>query len=145
MKYENRLFEIRESKDLTQSQIAKILNVSRQNYSFWETKAKFIPLIHLNNFCNIFEVTMDYVMNLNNEKINQYNKKEINKIIIGKNIKRIRKKYNIKQKELAKELNTTQSTISAYESGKTIILTSFAYYICIKYNVSLDWLCYNTI
>lgn len=38
-------------------------------------------------------------------------------------------------------LNTSHSTISAYENGKILILTSFAYSIAIKYNVSLDWLC----
>ena len=42
--------------------------------------------------------------------------------------------------DLAKELNTTKSTIYAYETGKTLILTAFAYQICIKYKVSLDWL-----
>ena len=45
------------------------------------------------------------------------------------------------QEELAKDLNTTHSTISAYESGKTLILTSFVYEIAIKYKLSLDWLC----
>lgn len=43
--------------------------------------------------------------------------------------------------DLAKSLNTTQSTIWAYETGRTLILTAFAYQICVKYNVSMDWLC----
>ena len=38
-------------------------------------------------------------------------------------------------------LNTTHSTISAYESGKTKLLTIFAIEIVKKYNISLDWLC----
>ena len=44
-------------------------------------------------------------------------------------------------RELAKELGTTQSVIYGYENGKFLILTAFAYQICIKYNVSMDWLC----
>lgn len=124
MKNGNRLFDIRELNDLTQSQIAKTLNVSRQNYSFWETNAKFIPLIHLNNFCKIHNVSMDYVMKLSNIKESRYNLNKIDKKIIGSNIKKFRKEHNIKQEELAKELNTSQSTISAYESGKTFILTA---------------------
>ena len=36
---------------------------------------------------------------------------------------------------------TTSSTISAYETGKVLIQTSFAIHICSQYNVSLDWLC----
>ena len=47
----------------------------------------------------------------------------------------------ITQEELASTLNTTHSTISAYESGKTTILTAFAYEICKRYNISMDYLC----
>lgn len=35
------------------------------------------------------------------------------------------------------------STISAYESEKTLILTIFAYQPCLKYPISLEWLCKN--
>ena len=66
---------------------------------------------------------------------------ELNKNEIGSRIKKIREDNNLTLRDLAKELNTTSSTISAYETGKTLILTAFAYQICIKYNVSLDWLC----
>lgn len=48
------------------------------------------------------------------------------------------------QKELALHLNTTQSTISANENGKTKLLTAFAIQIVYKYNVSLDWICGRT-
>ena len=56
-------------------------------------------------------------------------------------IKAERVANGLTQEELAKDLNTTHSTISAYESGKTLILTSFVYEIAIKYKLSLDWLC----
>lgn len=59
---------------------------------------------------------------------------------IGHNIKIIRSINNLTLRSLAKELNTTSSTISAYETGKTLILTAFAYQIARKYNISLDWL-----
>ena len=120
----------------------KKLQVARQNYSFCETGTKFIPLKHLNNFCNIFDISMDYILKLNDLKhnnlikINTLDKKEIGKII-----KEIRIKNNVTQKELANILNTTQSTISAYEAGNTLVITSFAYQICKYFNISLDWLC----
>ena len=37
-----------------------------------------------------------------------------------------------------------EPTISAYESGKTTILTAFAYEICKRYNISMDYLCGRT-
>ena len=61
--------------------------------------------------------------------------------IIRDNIKKYRKEKNLTQKELALFLNTTPSTVCAYEKGKTLILTSFAYQICKRYNVSMDYIC----
>ena len=52
----------------------------------------------------------------------------------------IREENSLTLRTLADELSTTSSTISAYETGKTLILTAFAYQICKKYKVSLDYL-----
>ncbi len=139
----SRLAIIREKKELSQREVAKILHVSKSTYARWETGEQVIPLIHLNNFCKYFKVTMDYVLKLNDQNSfnsNLYNK-EINKIIIGKNIKSIRKKYQLTQKELAKVINTSQSTISSYEKGKTLVLTVFIYNLALNFNLSVDKIC----
>ena len=82
---------------------------------------------------------MDYVIGIfQNSKCNK--KYEFNNKIIGDRLKSFRKK-GITQVELAEFLNTTQSTISAYENGKTTLLTAFAIQIVNKYKISLDWLC----
>lgn len=41
-------------------------------------------------------------------------------------------------RDLAKELNTSSSTITGYETGKTLILTAFAFQLCKNHNVSMD-------
>lgn len=117
-----------------------LLNVSQPNYARWESKYKIIPLNKLNEFCNYFNVSMDYVIGLTNNKeyINTYN---LDRKAMAENLKRFRKKYKITQVELAKQLGTDHSVISAYEREKALILTSFLVDICIKYNVSADQLC----
>ena len=60
---------------------------------------------------------------------------------LSKNIKELRIKNNLSQREMAKILNTTQSAVWSYETGKTLILTAFAYQICKHFNVSMDWIC----
>ena len=139
----SRLAMIRIKKDLSQREVAKILCVSKSTYARWETGEQIIPLNHLNNFCKYFKVTMDYVLNLSNQ--NSYNAniydKKINKNIIGKNIKLVRKKFKLTQKELADAINTSQSTISSYEQGKTLILTVFVYNLALKFNLSVDKIC----
>lgn len=138
-----RLFDLREYKDLSQIKLADYLGITQQTYSLWEKGTKIIPLKHLNNLSNFYEISMDYIVGLTDEKNNSGIIKltELNKNEIGSRIKKIREDNNLTLRDLAKELNTTSSTISAYETGKTLILTAFAYQICIKYNVSLDWLC----
>ncbi len=140
---EKRLFDLREYKDLSQIKLANYLGITQQTYSLWEKGTKIIPLKHLNNLSNFYEISMDYIVGLTDEKNNSGIIKltELNKNEIGSRIKKIREDNNLTLRDLAKELNTTSSTISAYETGKTLILTAFAYQICIKYNVSLDWLC----
>lgn len=136
-----KLKNLRENNDLTQRQIALKLNVSKSTYNRWETGETFIPLKHLNDLCNLYNLSMDYIVNLSNDKNYDNVKNEIDKKIIGKRIFDLRKKFNLSQNDLAKLLNTSHSTISAYENGKTLILTVFAYSIATKFNVSLDWLC----
>lgn len=136
-----KLVDIREDRDLKQSDIAQILKISRPNYTRWETQEKIIPLKRLNTLCNYYQLSMDYVLNLSNDRSILLGPNELDKEVIGNNIRIIRKEQNLTLRELAKILNTTSSTISAYETGKNLILTAFAYQICKKYNYSMDWLC----
>ncbi len=136
-----RLFFLREEQDLFQNDMANILNVKQVNISNWENGKEIIPLTKLNIYANYFNVSLDYIMKLSDKKIPSINRNDLDKILIGKNIKIIRMQNNLSQQDLANVLNTTKSTIWAYETGKTLILTAFAYQICVKYNVSMDWLC----
>ena len=135
----NKLLELREKNELYQKDIAQILNVDQRSYSTWEIGTRIIPLKHLNTLCNYYDVNADYILGLTN-KIEKVKKLNLDKNKIGQNIKIIRTDNNLTLKDLAKELNTTSSTISAYETGKTLILTVFTYQIAKKYNISLDWL-----
>ena len=84
---------------------------------------------------------MDYVIEKTKDKNYKNFNNKINKKEIGKRLREFRQKNNLSQNDLAKILNTSHSTISAYENGKTILLTVFAYQICNKFKISLDWLC----
>lgn len=121
--------------------MAKILNVSRVAIFQWETGKEIIPLEKLNIYSNYFNVSLDYILQISNVKEYKIINKSIDPKIVGKRLLYTRHKFDITQEELTKDLNTNHSTISAYESGKTLILTSFVYEIAIKYKLSLDWLC----
>lgn len=135
-----RLLDIRYDARLNQADIAKILKVSQANYSRWENGKELIPLNKLNLLCNYFKINMDYVIGIT--RIQKFYKEyKLDNKIIGIRLREFRKNNNMTQVQLAHFLNTTQSTISAYENGKTTILISFALQIVYKYHISLDWLC----
>ena len=141
MDFNSTLREIRNDKDLIQEEVAEFLGVSQETYSKYERKIYEMPLRQLNKLSNKWKFSIDYLIGLTN--VNKYNNvfKNINKEITGKRLREFRKHFNLTQVELAKFLNTTQSTISAYESGETLILTTFAVQISKRYNVSVDYLC----
>lgn len=141
--FNERLLDIRDEAELNQTDMAEILKVSQSNYSRWENGKELIPLSKLNLLCNYFKVTMDYV--IGKSKYSVCNSKyKFDNEIIGNRLTELRKKYGLTQTQLANFLNTTQSTVSAYESGKTTLLTAFALQIIDKYDISLDWLCGRT-
>lgn len=140
MKLENdKLFELREYNNLTQKAVGEILGVRQQTYAEWEKGKKIIPLKHLVTLANFYNVSIDYLTGLSRNKKVFYTYKTLNKEEIGKRIVYVRNLYNIKQKDLAKTLNTSPSTVCAYEKGNTLILTAFLYQIAREYNISIDW------
>ena len=139
--YLTRLSLLREEKDLKQKDLARILGVNRVNISNWENNKEIIPLDKLNICANYFNTSFDYLTSLSDVKNFEPTICKLDKKLIGNRILELRKKYNLTQNNLAHLLNTSHSTISAYENGKTLILTAFAYQICLTYNESMDWLC----
>ena len=137
---ELRLTEIRENHDLSQRKTACKLKISKTYYNYFESGERIIPLARLNDFCNYFRVDFDYALGLSKHNIVTKRIKKLDKKLIGTRIKQIRKMHKLTQKDLAKLLHTSQSTISSYEHGLTIILTAFLYEMCTKLNVSANYL-----
>lgn len=135
----DRIKYIREEYELTQKQMAAILNVTRSAYSLWELNKNVIPLTKLNDFSNKFSINLDYIVHNTNVKRKTLNFKEIDIIELGKRLKTIRKEMHLTQTKLAKKFNTTHSAISAYENGITLIPTLFLIEFSKISNISLDW------
>ncbi len=60
----NRLKEIREDKDLLQSDIAKILNVSQVAYSYYEIGKRQLPIDLLKKLALYYGTSTDYLLGL---------------------------------------------------------------------------------
>lgn len=62
MKYE-RIRNLREDKDLTQTDIARILNVSQRTYSRYENDERAIPIEVLSLLADFHNTSVDYLIN----------------------------------------------------------------------------------
>ncbi len=65
-----RIRDLREDKDLTQKQVAEILNCSQQVYSNYELGQRDIPTDILIKLSRFYKVSTDYILGIsNNPKI----------------------------------------------------------------------------
>lgn len=54
--------DLREDNDLSQKEIAKILNISQVAYSYYEIGKRNIPLDLLIKLADYYNVTLDYIV-----------------------------------------------------------------------------------
>ncbi len=132
-----RLKEIRNYEGLTQEEVAKKLQVKRSTYAGWESGKDIIPLRKLNEFANIFHITLDSLVGTCDIEHSSLEKAlDIN--TISNNLKEFRKQKNLTQEEFANLLKTSQANIHKYENGKSLITTIYALEFSKQCNYSLD-------
>lgn len=140
MDFSNKIKDLREEKNISQKEFAKILNLDNTLYNKYENNYTIIPLKYLIKISNYFSVSIDYIFGFTNSKNYKNQKTENNYDLVGTRIKEFRKENKLTQKKLAEILNTTQSVIAGYESQRYLIATQFLYTICKKYHISADYL-----
>lgn len=64
----NRIRDLREDADLSQTQLAKALNCSQQVYSNYELGQRDIPTSILIALAKYYDVSTDYLLGLSDEK-----------------------------------------------------------------------------
>ena len=136
-----RLKDIREDNDINQKEMAEILNVKRSAYSLWELSINIIPLKSLCDFADYFNLSIDYVLDLTNNKNVKITNKGLNLKILGNNIKKIRIKNDLSQDDLANILGVSQPCIAKYENGQICISIDNLYKFCKNFNISFSIVC----
>lgn len=64
----HRLKDLREDMDLTQVEVAKILNTTQQQYSKYEIGIRLIPIDKLNILADLYKTSTDYILGRTNNK-----------------------------------------------------------------------------
>ncbi len=63
-----RLRDLREDKDLNQTEVAKVLGMSQTGYSKYETEENDIPTAILIKLSQFYNTSVDYILGITNEK-----------------------------------------------------------------------------
>ena len=65
--YFKRLKKLREDSDNKQTTIAELLNITRQQYSLYETGKRTIPVNYLKILANFYNTSCDYILEVTDE------------------------------------------------------------------------------
>ena len=136
----NRLEELREEYNYTKKDVAKLLKVSDSIYSRWEKGIDIIPTRRIYQLSLLYQINIDYLLGFTNQKIKITSRDKINISLISSRTREIRNDYNETLRTFSQRLNTSNSTWSAYETGKVLILCAFLIEVCKFGNYSADWI-----
>lgn len=138
---------IRESLDLSKTDVAHELKIGVRYYNYIESETKNIKLSVFNNYCNHFDCSMDYAAKLTDLKtyknINKINK--INKSVMTKRLEIIEEEQNLEDQEdqfIAEFLGIAKSTYSSYKNPKlpNLMQTLMVKALAEKFGYSMDWI-----
>ena len=132
-----RIKNLRIDNDLTQIELAKLLNVKSDTYSKWERGINNIPIEYIIKLSKIYNVSIDYILEIsNNKKYCLKNDIDIQQILT--NLKKLRIESKLSQEEFSKKIGISQRTYSNVERGTRRINSIDIYMIASCNNISID-------
>ena len=137
---ENRLEGLREEYDYKAKDVAKALNVATSTYSEWENNKTQIPTKRIIQLANYFNINIDYMLNISNQKTKITINSDIDLNEIGNHLKEVRKNLDLSLRELGNKTNSSFSSLASYERGEHLIQSDVLISICKMNNISIDWI-----
>lgn len=132
-----RIANLRIDNDLTQIKLAEKLNIKANTYSKWEKGINNMPIDYLTKLANFYNVSIDYILELiDNKSIASSN--YISSKDFPEKLKKLRKKLNLSQEEFSKKIGISQRTYSYMERGARKINISDIYMIAHSNNLSAN-------
>lgn len=141
-----RIANLRIKNNISQKEMANILDISLMNYRHYEQQELPIKLEKLNLISNMFDVSLDYLLNLTNEcHIKKKISNEIDYKYLKFSLKYQRRINKVNQVELAKIFNITPQTIHNYEKFAKDMSVNYLFQFAKKFKISVDYICGKTL
>lgn len=131
---------LRKSTGLTQADLADRIGKTKGVIVEYEKGRSVPPASTLIQLSEIFEVSIDELLNIDIEFARKQEEFSDNKKSnsIGKNVNFLRKSAGITQTKLAELINKTTPTISDYEKGRSLPPIDVILELCRIFNVNID-------
>lgn len=141
MQFGNKLKQLRENKNLKQADLAALLNVSPSTVAMYEQNNRKPDHDTLVSIADFFEVSADYLLGRTDDIVCYENEnKNIFKTAIGVRIRKLREKFDISQKDLAKELCIDKGVMNRIELGTRPVRDDELFRLANYFKVSADYL-----
>ncbi len=139
--------EARVKRGITQEDMAHLLDISLNTYKGYEENKQPIKIEQLNVISNLFDMSLDYLLNISNCKTILKKEKiadEIDYRYLKFSLKYHRRIRRIRQRELAQEFKMSPTTISAYERYANNVTITYLVNFAKKFHISIDYMCGKT-
>lgn len=113
--FPTRLKELRQSREISQGDLANILNVGSSTISQYETGNREPCFANLLRISEYFGVSVDYLLGISE----LHDQPPVERMFFGDHLKKCRSNAGLSQKTLAKLLGISQQAVGSWETGRT--------------------------
>ncbi len=139
--YFNNLKKLRNNKEITQEDLAKILRVNRSTYKNWENGIVMIPIEIADELSIFYNVRLSYILGLENKKKSNDKIKKMEYDALLKNLSILKKKNHNSYEEIGTYIECAKSTCQRYFKGTIRIPIDRLILLAELYEIDLDKLC----
>jgi len=135
------LASFRTKNNLTQKDMADLLNIGLSTYKMYEAGILPMKLEELNFLSNYYNISLNYLLNVSKKNITNNFRRSIDYKYLKFSLLYFRRLHRLTQKDLAKEFNTSVYSIIKYEKDASTVNILYLYLFAKKFNISIDYLC----
>ena len=134
----NKLVILRERANVDAKFVYKSIKVNNETYSRWETGDRKINLKGVIDISNLYNIKIDYLLDLSNNIVPTNEKYMCDKSVIGKRLKNIRNSKSLSLREENDITGVSFNALSRYERGVRLITVDALCKVCNKLDIDVD-------